>query len=151
MTARKIAIALVLFGVAVYFIVTWGIERYRKRGEEPPAEPEPEPDEMGPARFATTTSIEGFGLVESPLAWTTAVASADVPLGAVVSVGQFGDDASVLSVRQRGDVVASEMTIVAHRDDLAPTAVVAYVDDAADEFTLENVTLLVRLTEPSTQ
>jgi hypothetical protein len=144
MTARKIAIAVLLCGVAIYFAVTWGIDRFRARGAEPEPEPEPEPDRVEDARFATTADADGAGDL---VAWRTAFASADIPLGAVVSVGDFGADADALTVRQRGDVVASEMTVVGHRADLPPRTLVAYVGDTGDEIELAPVTLLVRVRE----
>jgi hypothetical protein len=141
MTARKIAVAILLCGLAVYFVVNWGIERYRARGEAPPPEPEPEPDRIEDATFRTTSErIEGVDAEP----WRSAYASADIPLGAVVSVGEFGEDAGVLTVRQRGDVVASELVVVAHRDDVPPRSILAFVGDLGDDFVLEHVTLLVR-------
>jgi hypothetical protein len=142
MTARKIAVAVVLCGVALYFLVTWGIDWFRARDQEPEAPEEPEPERVEGVRFTTTASDRGAPELIEP--WRAAFASPDIPLGAVVSVGEFGDDAERLTVRQRGDVVASELRVVAHRDDLAPRTVAAYVGDLGDDFTLEGVTLLIR-------
>ena len=143
MTARKIAVAVVLCGVALYFLVTWSMDWFRARDEEPAAPAEPEAERIEDARFTTTTSAAGAE--GQPLdAWRAAFASADIPVGSVVSVGEFGDDADRLSVRQRGDCVASELRVVAHRADLPPRTVAAYVGDLDDDFTLEGVTLLIR-------
>ena len=142
MTARKIAVAVVLCGVALYFLVTWGIEWFRAREDESEAPPEPEPERIEGATFTTTASDKGAPELIEP--WRAACASPDIPLGVVVSVGEFGEDADRLTVRQRGDVVASELRVVAHRNDLEPRTVAAYVGDLGDDFTLEDVTLLIR-------
>jgi len=148
MTARKIAVAVVLCGVALYFLVTWGMDWFRARDDEPAAAPEPEGERIEDARLTTTGSAAGAE-GDSLEAWRAAFASADIPVGAVVSVEDFGDDADSLSVRQRGDVVACELRVIAHRVDLPPRTVAAYVGDLDDDFTLEAVTLLVRDKEAS--
>ena len=146
MTARKIAVVVVLCGVAVYFLVNWGIEHFRGGGAEPEPDAAPEPDQVvEDARLETTTSLDGLAEAEAAAAvpWRIAFASRDIPIGCVVNVGEFGDDAGGLTVRQRGDVVASELSVVAHRDDLPDRTIAAYVGDLGDEFTLEGVTLLL--------
>lgn len=142
MTARKIVVAVLLCGLAAYFAVTWAVDKFRSRNDEPALEPAPEPERVEGARLVTTSDVDG---APDPAAapWSVAFASPDVPLGAKVAVGEFGEDASALTIRQRGDVVASEMVVVAHRDELPPRTLVAYVGDTGDDFALENVTLFV--------